>query len=343
MKRIICTLLIVMLAASVACAPKTAEPSVTAEPAAETQTAAPEETAAAAAEAPAATEAPAETAEPAAETAAEPEKPEPVVYETEITGPDTEGTEEPDVILDRYQDRLTLLDETNAEYSNITYYSTGGYNTYTMPGTYTADGNTIVFTDKTGSSVYTFRTDGNRLTETEYSYHDVAVEKVQGTYKNADYTLEIRADGSAELSSFRGIRYIGSIYELEDGTFEFMAYDEPTETSVDYVITLNGERFTMETFSHMRYNRFAGQYNMKGDLGEFVMTVDTEGNASAEINIFGRKTLATGYIYLGDEEQDIAGCTLNTDRGEQLYLSFGERIDDSINYYGTLSIILAAG
>ena len=146
MKRIICTLLIVMLAASLACAPKTAEPSVTAEPAAETQTAAPEETAAAAAEAPAATEAPAETAEPAAETAAKPEKPEPVVYETEITGPDTEGTEEPDVILDRYQDRLTLLDETNAEYSNITYYSTGGYNTYTMPGTYTADGDTIVFT-----------------------------------------------------------------------------------------------------------------------------------------------------------------------------------------------------
>ena len=151
MKKMICLLLIALLTATVACAPKAEEPAVTAEPAAEAQTPAPEENAAVTEAEPAAAEAPAETEEP--EPAEKTEKPEPVVYETEITGPDTDAMDDPDMIPDRYQDRLTLLDETNAEYSNITYYAPGGFNTYTMPGTYTADGDTIVFTESTGTGI----------------------------------------------------------------------------------------------------------------------------------------------------------------------------------------------
>lgn len=350
MKRIFCTMLIVLLIAATACAPKTTEaPEVTEEPVTVLATAAPEKPAAEepAAQAPAqeapAQEAPAEEAEPDAAAEAEPE-PEPAVYESEITETYLEGWEgDPDYLMDRSQDKLAIVDETTADYSHISYYTGDCYNNYTMRGTYTADGNTIVFTSMPGTDVYTFTIDGTKITKTEFSYRDISAVKAQGTYKNADYTLEIREDGSAELSSFRGARYTGSIYEMSDGTWEFMAYEESTDTSVDYVITLNDGRFTMETFAHKRFSRFAGEYNMTGDLGKFVLTVDTEGNATADVNIFGEELYASGYIYLGDEDQAIEGCTLGTDRGHQIYLTFGERFGDTINYYGNMTVPLAAG
>ena len=236
-----------------------------------------------------------------------------------------------------------ILDGTEAEYSHITYYQGGSYNNYTMRGVYTADGDTIVFTSNGGYDVYTFKTEGNKLIDTQYSYQNPAVKAVAGTYKNADYTLEIREDGTADLSSFRGLRYTGSFYELSEGGWEFMAYDEETGSSVDYIITLNGDRFSMETFMHKRYSAFAGEYKLTGDLGEFILTVDAEGNASAYVTVSGEREYANGYVYLDYEDQNISGCSMVTEKGEQLELQFGEKIGDAINYFGTMSVILAAG
>ena len=348
MKRIICTLLIVLLIAVTACAPKTEEPAVTEEPVTELSTPAPEEPAAE----PKTPEAPA-TEEPAAEAQAEAEEPgsventdtnaqEPAVYESDIVSSYPDGEEDAEY-FDQSQERLVILDDTTAEYSHITYYQGGGYNTYTMPGVYTVDGDTIVFTGNGGYDVYTFKTEGNKLMETEFTYQNPAVTAVQGTYKNADYTLEIREDGTAELSNFRGEHYSGSFYELSDGGWEFMAYDEAAEKSVDYIITLNGDRFSMETYMHKRYSSFAGEYKLTGDLGEFVLTVDAEGNASAYVTISGETEYANGYVYLDYEDQNISGCSMVTEKGEQLELQFGEKIGDAINYFGTMSILLAAG
>ena len=73
------------------------------------------------------------------------------------------------------------------------------------------------------------------------------------------------------------------------------------------------------------------------------VTVDAEGNASAYVTVSGEKDYANGYVYLDYEDQNISGCSMVTEKGEQLELQFGEKIGDAINYFGTMSIILAAG
>ncbi len=219
------------------------------------------------------------------------------------------------------------------------------------------DGN-IEFTyeaqnDNDYSTSYSFEMSGDSVTSVNSFTLDAAVAQAAGTYTCDDpdmgmLELTINRDGSASLTTGDGKVYDG--YITSEGTrYDFYAY-ENDELVIDWYVdcSVNG------SFSHAPYGQesminYDGTYKCTGMLGDFNMTVDEEGNASATIEVDGVKRNFTGHAYAkytdnGMDYNSIGDVYLSDEEGYSINIELTYMWDETgWNYHGSLTRPLAAG
>lgn len=200
---------------------------------------------------------------------------------------------------------------------------------------------------------YSFEMSGDSVVSVKSFTLDTAVAQAAGTYTCNDpdmgkLELTINRDGTAVLNVEDGKVYEG--YITSEGTrYDFYAYEDD-ELVIDWYVdcSVNG------SFSHVPYGEqsmvnYDGSYKCTGMLGDFTMTVDDEGNASATIEVDGVKRNFTGHAYAkytedGMDYNSIGDVYLSDEEGYSINVELTYMWDESIwNYHGSLTKPLAAG
>lgn len=155
--------------------------------------------------------------------------------------------------------------------------------------------------------------------------------------------LTVSPDMTARMTSDKGRTYSGGI-GFWDGACDFLFFDEETFESADWRITADGDTFEHTDFNLALYAPYAGTYPMTGDLGGIMLEVDTLGFACAYVQIEGRRVFMDGSISVNLTDGVIDGFSLYTMDGQYWLSAQMTKLPEGLwNYYGSLSVTLAAG
>lgn len=248
---------------------------------------------------------------------------------------------------------LELIDETNAVLSDITNINEPISGISVYHGTYTRDGNavTMTVTFEEAPIIITMNVEGNKVTDVEFKYGSNDTAEIAGTYEIEDPVLgtvsvSVAEDGTVSVQN-NTVALTGNIYRIEsvENTWELTYYDDNYDYYRDWVLTFGNGGFTCVSYMEYFYGRLAGTYTVKGDLGEFDISVSKEGTATAYVPIDGSKMFMSGSVTPSDEWEGIGSVYLSNEFGYELSLYVTKLEDGTLNYSGTFSVItvLAAG
>ena len=188
-----------------------------------------------------------------------------------------------------------------------------------------------------------------------YDSHNLAlnngVEEIVGKYICEDselgtLQLKIEEDGTAVLDTENN-SLSGYINLYEEKHWNLMVDDYENDIYYDWIVEFEDNEFSYITYKELLYGKYAGTYDISGDLGVITVEVDKCGVASADVEIEGKKYKFTGDIYT--ENDKISGIYLTYKNGKKsedytldlsiTYVGDTNGFDSEWNYEGTLSII----
>lgn len=244
---------------------------------------------------------------------------------------------------------LSLSDDTNAVFYDITNYSDVRCITNMYKGTYVKTDDSVTFTYQDPDDVdfkvlYIFYLDGDKVTDVGNDYNGQSA--LVGTYtcsssENGDMTLTIQRDGNVTLN-MNGVDYTGSLTKINE-RWNLLAFEADSEDSIDWYVDFNGDTFTYEKYSYYSYEDYAGNYKMNGDLGVLELQLDEYGAVTATINVDGNAVDFTGNYYVDEDQKKISSISLYSEEGYSMELYVEDIGEEMLNYSGTVSRPLGAG
>ncbi|MCR4788651.1 MAG: hypothetical protein K5888_08690 [Lachnospiraceae bacterium] len=269
-----------------------------------------------------------------------------VIYESDLISYDAEYDEGSYSV----QYKLVIHDEESADFYETDYYEDSDYDYSThMSGEYAfQDDDTVELFVRYQGTIQTLRInlDGEKVTDIEYVYDSGVGELVGNTYNCYDSEigscyLEVEEDGSATLGT-SDKTYTGYMSKYGE-EWNLMVSDPETEESIDWIIYIDGDVFSYETFGEYLYSDYEGEFKAFGQYGDATFKFSGDGKASVDLKIDGKSKHFEGNFYVDTEEERISGAYLKTeDETEVLDLEFDE-VDGEMNYHGQYSQMMAAG
>lgn len=264
----------------------------------------------------------------------------------------------PDDYEDSLQkDKIVIYEDNTAVYTSYTKYTDSKISSMEIYGTVEESENGYMFTQRKDGEyepdVYTVTIENGELVSVNYFYQEVDLSEIAGEYTGVTgefgtVTLRI-ADNKATLITEDGRTLDGSLYLGSYGwDFYYSNYTEVESESdeyigIDWIVEFGDGTFTYKLYAEAIYEQYAGEYKLNGDLGEFTVSVNKSGDATATVMIDGVATEMTGGVRT-DYDEKISGFYLSTTDGFiTLNLDMQQIVEGEYNYYGSIVKELRAG
>jgi predicted small secreted protein len=270
------------------------------------------------------------------------------IYLSDIMARTYESGEEDGGSSYNEQYELVCLDDTNAVLVDAIKYSDSYKSFLKYVGTYElAEETTIMFKSSEPElpTAYNLTLDGDKISDVQVG-DTISYATIEGSYSGnvegyGDVTLTVKKTGEASLTTADGNEYTGNIIDY-NGDWDFMASIDES-TSIDWIVTFEGNTFSCINYTEKVYGKFEGTYTINGDLGEIVVNVDKNGNASATIVVNGEEKEVSGSVYQSYEGEGIGGFYLSSYDGYSFDISVETLEDGTMNYSGSMTTPLNAG
>ena len=171
-------------------------------------------------------------------------------------------------------------------------------------------------------------------TENEYT-------AIVGMYDCADddsILLSVKQSGEASLLIGDTLFENTNLFIYEDN-WDLMVFSSDNEILFDWLVTFNDDgTFEYVDYTEYVFEKFVGDYECTGPLGDFILSIDGKGGCTATVTIDGKEMDFTG-IATVYEDSVISGY-LESSEGYTLNLSFEDNIytEKKLTYTGNYTV-----